>query len=241
MTNRMFGRVTRTNQHKASSQAFDNPGTQLGFGMAEEVPAQPAALGLTVDTCLIPLTIEEIPASLIANMKLLDVTSKFDGSVGALKRAVESGQAKLPKDGVCICSKRLSQSKGEKIFFMVKQSQMQYHQRMISGIQTIGKISYQGIFFNFLFVFVLVHNSLTPLSSQTCSRPQQQKKRLVNSCKYGLCVRQYHFCLLFFVFVLLFVLVSFFSSKSTTSHFLLAFCFLFFFSLFFAARNPRDH
>ena len=181
MTNRMFGRVTRTNQHKASSQAFDNPGTQLGFGMAEEVPAQPAALGLTVDTCLIPLTIEEIPASLIANMKLLDVTSKFDGSVGALKRAVESGQAKLPKDGVCICSKRLSQSKGEKIFFMVKQSQMQHHQRMISGIQTIGKSSYQGIFVLFLFVFVVCvqfdHNFLI-LSSQTCPRPQQQKKLL---------------------------------------------------------------
>ena len=104
-------------------------------------------------------------------MQLLDVTSKFDGSVGALKRAVESGQVKLPKNGVCICSKRM------KKYFMIKQSQMQPYQRMISGIQTIGKSSCQGILVRFLFVFVVVfvHNSLT-LSSQTCCRPEQQKR-----------------------------------------------------------------
>lgn len=88
---------------------------------------------------LIPLTIEEIPGSLIANMKLLDVTERFEGSVGTLKSAVESGKAKLPKDGVCICSRRLSLTKGEKIFFMVKQSQMQHHQELLTGAQMIGK------------------------------------------------------------------------------------------------------
>ena len=88
---------------------------------------------------LIPLTIEEVPGSLIENMKLLDVTERFNGSVGTLKRAVESGKAKLPRDGVCICSRRLSMTKGEKIFYLVKQSQMKHNQDLLTGANMIGK------------------------------------------------------------------------------------------------------
>ncbi len=87
---------------------------------------------------LIPLVIDEVPAGLLANMGLTDVTERFNGSVGTLKRAVEKGEIKLPRDGVYICSKRLSKQRGSNVYFLVKQSQHQSHQKTLSTLTSIG-------------------------------------------------------------------------------------------------------
>lgn len=123
--------------HPGVAGYFLKQKNQKIFGWTGEAKMAGEATGLPSDV-LIPLTIEEIPACLIENMGLLEVTDKFNGSVGTLKRMVEQGRAKLPSEGVSIRSKRLSDAKGSDVYFMVKQSQMRRHQQRLSSAQMIG-------------------------------------------------------------------------------------------------------